>query len=132
MSEQPKHWDYKRAPFQGKMYVSLLGQSNDTSTTVKHEYHILSPEVERAATIIQQNPDVQVSEIEAEFPEIKKRCGEERIQKLIDQASNSNEDRRFSVWHYCIEVLAEVTRYPFDTVRKYLYRESRQKKQSLP
>jgi hypothetical protein len=113
------------------MRVSLLPPwSQDTSSTVKHEFNCLVTEVERAATIIGQNPDVTVAEIAAEFPEIRKRCGDHRIQALIDHAYSP--ERRFSAWNFCVETLAEVSRYPYDTIKKYLYRETRQQKQRSP
>ena len=130
VTDQPQPFHYLRAPFKGKITVSLQGRSNDTSTTVKYEYGIFAPQVERAAAIILQNPDVTANDIAAEFPEIQKRCGEDRIQALIEGASSP--ERRFSVWRFCLEVLAEVSRYPFDTIKKYLYRPTRQQKQSLP
>lgn len=128
--EQPTAWTYKRAPFKGKTIVSLTAPySNDTCTTIKYEYSLLAPEVERAAAIIRQNPDITISDL-AEFPEVYKRCGDDHLQQLIQLAADT--ERRLSVRQFCLQVLADVSRYPLDTVKKYLYAESRQKQQVLP
>jgi hypothetical protein len=129
--KKPDTWNYKRAPFKDEMAVSLmLPHSTDTCSTVKLENAFLAPEVERAAAMIRQNPDVTVNDVLNEFPEIKKRCGDRRVRMLIDCASDT--EHRFSTWRFCVEVFSEVSRYPFDTIKKYLYSESRQKKQSAP
>jgi len=129
MSNQPHPWNYKRAPFKGKMCVSVEPPfSNDTRTTVKNEYFLLLPEVQRARAIIFQHPDFTAADLE-QFPEVHKRCGDDRSQILINVVSDES---RFSVWRFCMEVLSEVSGYPFDTIKKYLYSESRQKKKTLP
>lgn len=125
MYDAPDPWNYKRAPFRGKMCVSLEPPfSNDTCTTVKYEYAVLEPIVQQARIIIIQHPDLSAKDLEY-FPELYKRCGDDRIQKLINDVSD---ERRFSVWRFCIEVLSEVSGYPFDTIKKYLHAKSQQKK----
>jgi hypothetical protein len=129
MSNQTDPWNYKRVPFKGKMRVYLEPPlSSDTCTTVKYEFSVFAPEVQRALPIILQTPDFSVRDAE-EFPEIYKRCGDDRIQMLISAVSDEG---RFSVWRFCLEVLSEVSGIPFDTIKKYLYVKSRQIKKTLP
>lgn len=129
MSDSPNPWNYKRAPFKGKMCVYLDPPfSNDTCTTVKYKYALFAPEVQRARAIIVQHPDFSAADM-AQFPEVHKRCGDDRIQMLINAVSDES---RSSVWRFCVEVLSEVSGIPFDTIKKYLYVPSRQKKKTLP
>jgi len=129
MFNQPDPWNYRRAPFKGKMCVWLeRPRSRDTCTTVKYEYSLFAPDVERAVPIILQNPDFGVADAQ-QFPELYKRCGDNRIQMLINAVSD---ERRFSVWRFCLEVLSEDSGIPFDTIKKYMYVESRQRKKRLP
>jgi hypothetical protein len=102
--------------------------SNDTCSTVKYEYALLAPEVQRARAIILQHPDFSTTDAE-DFPEIYRRCGDDRIQTLINAVSDEG---RFSVWRFCVEVLSEVSGFPFDTIKKYLYVKSQQKQKTLP